>query len=100
MVSVVHLLCSISLSTSLNPLLPLLFCQNIVYTLCLPSRKRKFLELSGVAVVVALKLQHGIVIRGGHHVDELGGRKQRRREQVGDVDLNPVQMGVTFAQAH
>lgn len=51
--------------------------------------KAQVLELSGVAVVVALKLQHGIVIRGGHHVDELGGREQRRREQVGDVDLNP-----------
>lgn len=70
------------------------FCQNIVYTLCFPFQKRKILELSGVAVVVALKLQHGIVIRGGHHVDELGGREQRRIEQVGDV------MGVTFAQAH
>lgn len=50
--------------------------------------KAQVLELSGVAVVVALKLQHGIVIRGGHHVDELGGREQRRREQLGDVDLN------------
>lgn len=62
--------------------------------------KVQVLELSGVAVVVALKLQHSIVIRGGHHVDELGGREQRRREQLGDVDLNPVQMGVTFAQTH
>lgn len=52
--------------------------------------KQQVLELSGVAVVVALKLQHGIVICGGHHVDELGGREQRRIEQVGDAEFNLV----------
>lgn len=66
------------------------FYQIIGTTFVLPHSTIQVLELSGVAVVVALKLQQGIVIRGGHHVDELGGREQRRREQVGDVDLISV----------
>lgn len=78
-----------TLSISLNPILPLLL-SNHCLQFVLACSKIQVLELSGVAVVVALKLQQGIVIRGGHHVDELGGREQRRRKQVGDVDLNPV----------
>lgn len=52
------------------------YCHNTAHTL--GSRtKAHILKLSSVAVVVALKLQHSIVICGGHHVDELGGKKQR-----------------------